>query len=251
MSDLSKHLDEGNTAEWELFVQILSEKDGYNYKWNIFDVTKVISQKDYPLIPVGIMVLNRNPDNFFAETEQSAFSPGHLVPGIEPSMDKMLQGRLFSYPDTHRHRLGANFEQIPVNCPYRVRVHNAQRDGPMRIDGNQGSAPNYEPNSMGSGNKNTFLFNKDARYEPYRVTGLVARHRPNHPNDDFTQPGILFRKVMDESARQATINNAADHMKSVPRDIQERAIKNFYKADPEFGDGIGKVLGFPAIKSKI
>lgn len=104
---------------------------------------------------------------------------------------------------------------------------------------------------MGSNRTNTFLFNKDARYEPYRVTGLVARHKPNHPNDDFTQPGILFRKVMDEPARQATIKNLADHMKTVPRDIQERAIKNFFKSDPEFGDGIAKSLGFSAIKSKI
>ena len=152
---------------------------------------------------------------------------------MEPSMDKMLQGRLFSYPDTHRHRLGANYEQIPINCPYRAKVHNGHRDGPMRVDGNQGSAPNYEPNSMGHNRTNTFLFNKDARYEPYRVTGLVARHRPNHPNDDFTQPGILFRKVMDEKGRQATIKNVAEHMRPVARDIQERAIKNFYKSDPE------------------
>ena len=197
------------------------------------------------------MVLNRNPDNYFAETEQAAFSPGHLVPGMEPSMDKMLQGRLFSYPDTHRHRLGANYEQIPINCPYRSKVQNGQRDGPMRVDGNQGSAPNYEPNSMGPAKQNTFLFNKDARYEPYRVTGLVARHRPNHPNDDFSQPGILFRKVMDQAAREATIKNVAEHMRPVAREIQERAIKNFYKADPEFGDGIARTLGFSAIKSRI
>lgn len=249
--DLVKTLDEGKTAEWDMFIQAIPEKEGYSYKWNIFDVTKIVSQKDYPLIPVGTMVLNRNPDNYFAETEQAAFSPGHLVPGMEPSMDKMLQGRLFSYPDTHRHRLGANYEQIPINCPYRSKVSNGQRDGPMRVDGNQGSAPNYEPNSMGPARQNTFLFNKDARYEPYRVTGLVARHRPNHPNDDFTQPGLLFRKVMDQAGRNATIKNVAEHMRPVARDIQERAIKNFYKADPEFGDGIARTLGFTAIKSKI
>ena len=107
--DLVEHLDQGKTAEWDLKIQVIPEKDGYSYKWNIFDVTKVVSQKDYPLIPVGTLVLNKNVENFFAETEQSAFSPGHLVPGMEPSMDKMLQGRLFSYPDTHRHRLGANY----------------------------------------------------------------------------------------------------------------------------------------------
>lgn len=169
----------------------MPENEAMNYRFNIFDVTKVIFKKDYPLMYIGDLVLNRNPDNYFAETEQSAFSPGHLVPGMEPSPDKMLQGRLFSYPDTHRHRLGGNFEQIPINCPYRTRIHNGQRDGFMRVDGNQGSKPNYEPNSMG-----TFTFDQRARYSPYRITGLVARHKPNHPNSDFEQPGELFRRVM-------------------------------------------------------
>ena len=137
--DLVNHIDQGKTAEWDMFIQAIPEKDGYSYPTNIFDVTKVIPHGDYPLIPVGTFVLNRNVDNYFAETEQSAFSPGHLVPGMEPSPDKMLQGRLFSYPDTHRHRLGANYEQIPVNCPYRAKVHNGHRDGPMRVDGNRGN----------------------------------------------------------------------------------------------------------------
>ena len=126
----------------------------------------------------------------------------------------------------------------------------------MRIDGNQGifplnlgSQPNYEPNSVNG--TNTFGFNKDARYEPYRITGLVARHRPNHPNCDFKQPGNLFRKVHTESERKHAIKNTAEHMKPVPRDIQERAIKNFYKADPEYGDGISKYLGFPTVKSRL
>lgn len=136
--DLMTHLDAGKTAEWDLKVQVIPEIDGYGYKWNIFDVTKVVPHADYPLIPVGRLVINRYVDNYFAETEQSAFSPGHLVPGMEPSLDKMLQGRLFSYPDTHRHRLGTNYSQIPINCPYRAKVHNGQRDGPMRVDKNGG-----------------------------------------------------------------------------------------------------------------
>lgn len=106
-------------------------------------------------------------------------------------MDKMLQGRLFSYPDTHRHRLGANYDQIPINCPLKAKVHNTQRDGPMSVQGNQGSNPNYEPNSH-----KTFDFRTDARYAPYRVTGVIGRFKPAHPNDDFAQPGSLFRKVM-------------------------------------------------------
>lgn len=136
--DLVNHIDQGKTAEWEMFFQAIPEKDAWSYKYNIFDVTKVVPHGDYPLIPVGTLVLNKNVENYFAETEQSAFSPGHLVPGMEPSPDKMLQGRLFSYPDTHRHRLGGNYEQIPINCPYRAKVHNGIRDGPMRVDRNGG-----------------------------------------------------------------------------------------------------------------
>lgn len=137
--DLNEHLDKGNTAEWQLHVQLIPEKEAFDYRINIFDVTKVVPHGDYPLIYVGDFVLNRTPGNFFAETEQAAFSPGHLIPGIEPSPDKMLQGRLFSYPDTHRHRLGTNFMQIPINCPYRTRIHNGIRDGLMRVDDNQGT----------------------------------------------------------------------------------------------------------------
>lgn len=252
--DLSEHLDNGMTAEWDVKAQIIPEKDGYNYKWNIFDVTKVVPQGDYPLIPIGKMVLNKNPDNYFAETEQSAFSPGHLVPGMEPSLDKMLQGRLFSYPDTHRHRLGVNYDQIPINCPYRAQVHNVNRDGPMRVNKNGGGGPNYEPNTMFEGNSNTFKFNSEARYEPYRVTGLVARHKPAHPNCDFSQPGTLYRKVFDDNMKKNTVGNLVAHMSGVDkkrRDILERAIKNFYKADPEYGDNIAKGLGFPAVKSRL
>ena len=148
--DLFDHIASGKSATWSMKVQVMPEADAAKYKWNVFDVTKVWPHGDYPLIDVGKMVLNRNPDNYFAEVEQSAFAPVHMVPGIEPSPDKMLQGRLFSYADTHRHRLGVNYQQIPVNCPYRSRVINGQRDGFMQVNGNQGSRPNYEPNTLGS-----------------------------------------------------------------------------------------------------
>jgi catalase len=127
----------------------MPEKEGENYRFDIFDVTKVWPKADYPLIPVGKMVLNKNPENYFAEVEQAAFAPTNMVPGIEPSNDKMLQGRLFSYPDTHRHRLGGNFDQIPINCPYKARVSNHQRDGFMAVNGNQSSEHNYEPSTLG------------------------------------------------------------------------------------------------------
>jgi len=125
----------------------MPEKDAANYRFDVFDITKVWPHSDYPLHKVGKMTLNRNPENYHAETEQSAFSPSHLVPGIEPSNDKMLQGRLFSYPDTHRHRLGKNYEQIPINCPYRARVAAYVRDGAAVVNGNYGGAANYEPNT--------------------------------------------------------------------------------------------------------
>jgi len=195
--DLFDHLRSGKSASWTFSVQIMPEAEAANYKWNIFDVTKVWPHGDYPCIPVGKMVLNRNQENFFAETEQSAFSPGHLVPGIEVTQDKVLQGRLFSYPDTHRHRLGVNYLQIPINCPFRANIANGQRDGLMTVNGNQGSRPNYEPNSIGGPIA-------DAKYKDigFKVTGLAQRYAPNHPNCDFAQPGALFRKVMTPVRRE-------------------------------------------------
>lgn len=166
--------------------------DGFKYRWNIFDVTKVWPHSDYPLITVGKLVLNRNPENYFQDTEQAAFSPGHLVPGMEPSMDKMLQGRLFSYPDTHRHRLGANYDQIPVNCPYRTRVSNGQRDGPMCINGNQGSKPNYEPSSF-----HQYKPLPETKLSTQRVTGLVGKiHKKPHKKKCFLILFLLIFKIL-------------------------------------------------------
>lgn len=141
--DLVKHIDAGKTAEWEFCIQAIPEKDAPHYKFNILDPTKVVSQKDYPLIKVGKVILNRNVSNHFAESDQAAFNPGNLVPGMSPSNDRILQGRLFSYPDSQRHRLGANFEMIPVNCPYRAKVFNGQRDGPMNVTSNHGNDYSY------------------------------------------------------------------------------------------------------------
>jgi len=243
--DLFDHIASGKSATWTLNVQVMPEADAAKYKWNIFDVTKVWPHGDYPLQPVGKMVLNRNPENYFAEIEQVAFAPSHLVPGIEPSQDKMLQGRLFSYPDTHRHRLGVNYQQIPVNCPFRTRVTNNHRDGFMAID-NQGNKPNYEPSSFGG-------HAADERFKEhsFKVTGLAQRFKPAHPNDDFAQPGALFRKVMKPEARTNLINNIVGHLKNANRDIQERQVKIFYKCDPEYGNRIAQGLGFPVQKSKL
>lgn len=155
--DLFNAIAKADFPSWNLFIQIMTFDDAERVKFNPFDLTKIWSQKDYPLMPVGKMTLDRNPNNYFAEVEQAAFAPSHLVPGIEASPDKMLQGRLFSYADTHRHRLGANYLQLPVNCPYKVGVKNYQRDGPMNSSDNQAGAVNYFPNSFDGKNCHDYL----------------------------------------------------------------------------------------------
>ena len=212
--DLFDNIQKGNFPSWTWYVQLIPEKAGEDYKFDIFDVTKVVPHADYPLIPVGKLVLNKNPDNYFAETEQVAFAPTHVVPGIEPSNDKMLQGRLFSYPDTHRHRLGANYEQIPINCPYRARVANYQRDGPATVNGNQGSGPNYEPNTLGGP-----VEDPSKKQVPFAVSGNAGRYAHQHPNTDYEQPGTLFRKVYTETDRAHLIENLVGALTGVRRTV--------------------------------
>jgi len=187
-------------------------------------------------------VLNQNPENFFAQIEQAAFSPANFVPGIEPSPDKLLQGRLFSYPDTQRHRLGPNYALIPVNCPYSGKIANYQRDGAMRVDGNGSQHPNYSPNG---GNGPT----PDAQYEesPAPVYGVAARteYLQTGRADDFEQAGILYR-VLTEDERTRLINNIAGHMKGINPEIQLRQIGHFRKADSEYGNRIAQKLGLEA-----
>jgi catalase len=244
--DLYNHIENGGIAAWKVHVQIMPFEDAWTYRFHPFDITKVWSHKDYPLIPFGRMVLNKNPTNYFAEVEQAAFSPSHLVPGIEPSPDKMLQGRLFSYPDTHRHRLGVNYQQIPINCPYRTKVNNYQRDGFMAVNDNGGSAPNYEPNSF-----NGPRAKPDAKEAPFELHGVANRYAYNHPNDDFVQAGTLYRVVYDEAERTRLVNNIVNAMKGVSReDIKVRAVRNFYLADPEYGTRIAVGLGIDINKIK-
>ena len=224
IQDLYENIAKGNFPSWTWYVQLIPEKDGESYKYDIYDVTKTIPQGDYPLIPVGKLVLNKNPENYFAEVEQSAFAPTNLVPGIEPSNDKMLQGRIFSYPDTHRHRLGANFDQIPINCPYRARVANYQRDGPATVNGNQGSAPNYEPNTL-----NGPVEDPSQKWAPIQVSGVTGRHYHSHPNTNYEQPGILFRKIMNETDRSHLIENIVGSLGGARRDVSYlHKISNHY-----------------------
>lgn len=225
----------GDHPQWTLNVQIMPEKDAGTYKLNPFDLTKVWHYRDYPLIEVGVLELNRNPENHFAEVEQAAFGPGNLPPGFGPSPDKMLQARLQAYPDAHRYRIGVNHASLRVNRP-RCPVHTYHRDGHMRFDGNGGGDPVYEPNSFGGAAEKP-----DYREPPLRISGDADRYNHREGNDDYTQAGDLFR-LMDDAARARLIGNIAAAMRDVPKAIQLRQLGHFMKADKEYGSGIAQGL---------
>ncbi|GFY49532.1 catalase [Trichonephila inaurata madagascariensis] len=193
-------------------------------------------KKEFPLIKVGKFTLNRNPKNYFAEVEQLAFPPSDMVPGIEPSPDKMLQGRLFAYADTQRYRLGANYLQIPVNCPYRTRPRNYERDGPYTVTDNQDGAPNYYPNSF-SGPKN----DPDVRAPPFEVSGDVDRWN-SEDEDNFTQAKSFYRKTLTEAERGRLIKNLASNLLNAQEFLQVRALHNFTQVDNDFGKRLKKEL---------
>jgi len=236
--DLYRAIENGDFPAWKVYVQIMTPEEVEKYRFNSFDVTKVWLHGDAPLRPVGRMVLNRNPENYFAEVEQAAFSPGNLVPGIAPSPDKMLQGRIFSYPDTHRHRLGPNYHLLPVNSAKGIKVDNYQRDGSMRCDNNAAGAPNYYPNSFGGPTPQP-----EATQPALKVSGKTGRHRYSHPNDDFVQPGELYRRVMSEQDRTHLIGNIVDHLGGAKKRIQLRQTALFYKVDPDYGSRVAQGLG--------
>lgn len=235
--DLYQAIESGDFPAWKVYVQIMTPEEVEKYRFNSFDVTKVWLHGDAPLRPVGRMVLNRNPENYFAEVEQAAFSPGNLVPGIAPSPDKMLQGRIFSYPDTHRHRLGPNYHLLPVNSAKAAKSNNYQRDGLMRCDDNAGAGPNYYPNSFGGPNPYP-----EAAYPALKVSGKTGRHPYSHPNDDFVQPGELYRKVMSEQDRTHLIGNIVNHLGGAKKRIQLRQTALFYKVDTEYGSRVAQGL---------
>jgi catalase len=234
--DLFHAIQEGNFPKWRVCLQIMPEKDAETYRLNPFDLTKVWPHKDYPLVEVGELELNRNPENYFAEVEQAAFDPKNIAPGMSYSPDKMLQARLISYPDAHRYRIGVNYDTLPVNkaqCP----MHTYNRDGAMRADGNYGSAPNYEPNSFGGPTQDPAY-----RERPRAVSGTVERHNHRSDGDYYSQPGNLFR-LMPADAKERLIGNIVASMKSVPQRIQEAQIQHFHKADPVYGAGVASGLG--------
>ncbi len=237
--DLFEHIRGGKEAAWKAYVQIMPFEDAATYRHDPFDVTKVWLYNDYPLIPIGRLVLNRNPDNFFAQIEQAAFSPANFVPGVEPSPDKLLQGRLFSYPDTQRHRLGPNYALIPVNCPYAKPISNYQRDGLMRIDANGGGAANYEPNSYGGPTEDP-----SAREVAIELTGPAGRTDYPRRSNDFEQAGLLYG-VLKTDERARLVSNIAAHMQGIDRAVQVRQIGHFLRAHEEYGTRVAATLGIP------
>jgi len=230
--DLYNAIATGSPPSWTMYLQVMSFDQAKSSSFNPFDVTKVWPHSEYPLVEVGRMVLNRNPESYFAEVEQLAFAPAHMVPGIEPSPDKMLQARLFSYADTHRHRLGANYQAIPVNKPFNTKVRNYQRDGPMTVDANGGGGAHYFPNSF-----NGPAAAPDAAWQPAGLSGDVDRAETGD-DDNFGQCGNFFRNVLDVGGRERLTSSIAGHLSGAQAFIRNRAISNFAAADATYGQMI-------------
>ncbi|MDD7836159.1 MULTISPECIES: catalase [Paenarthrobacter] len=239
--DLSENIEAGNFPSWELHVQVMPYEDAKTYRFNPFDLTKVWPHSDYPLIHVGTMELNKNPENYFAQIEQATFAPSNFVPGIAASPDKMLQARIFSYADAHRYRVGTNHAQIPVNQP-KNQVNNYSQDGQGRYLFNSPSTPVYAPNSVGG----------PAAVEPASPAGgwendgelTLSAHTLHAEDDDFGQAGTLYREVYDEAAKARfleTITGAVGGVKNA--DIKERAIQYWTNVDAELGAKLRANLG--------
>ena len=235
--DLYEAIEKGKFPKWKMYIQVMTEEEANNMPYNPFDLTKVWYKNDFPLIPVGVFELNRNPDNYFADVEQSAFNPANVVPGIGHSPDRMLQGRLFAYGDAQRYRLGVNHHQIPVNSPKAINnPHSFHRDGAMRVDGNLGSENHYEPNSYGNWKDNINL------KEPLEKGGDVYRYDfREDDNDYYTQAGMLYR-AMTKDQQRVLFYNTARNMGDSTLQIKHRHINNCYQADPEYGKGVAEAL---------
>ncbi|ENR5391740.1 catalase [Providencia rettgeri] len=233
--DLFESIENGDFPRWNLQVQIMPEKEASQVPYNPFDLTKVWPHKDYPLIDVGYFELNRNPDNYFADVEQAAFSPANVVPGIGFSPDRMLQGRLFSYGDAHRYRLGVNHHQIPVNAP-RCPFHNYHRDGAMRVDGNSGNHVTYEPNEAG-----LFQEQPDFSEPPLSIEGAADHWDHREDQDYFSQPRALY-ELLDDAEHQRMFKRIAGELIDATEATQVRQIELFKQVHPEYGAGVEKAL---------
>ncbi|PVW14633.1 catalase [Marixanthomonas spongiae] len=234
--DLFDAIEEGDFPRWKMKIQVMTEEQAKECPFNPFDLTKVWPHGDYPLHDVGVLELNKNPENYYADVEQAAFNPANVVPGVGFSPDRMLQARLFSYGDAQRYRLGVNHYQIPVNkpkCPF----HNASRDGRMRVDGNEGATLHYFPNSYDQWEEQ-----KEFTEPPLPLEGAADHYDFREDDDDYyTQPGNLFR-LMNEEQKNLLFKNTAAEVGGAEKFIQERHIKNCYKADPDYGKGVASAL---------
>ena len=235
--DLYESIQNGDYPSWTVYAQIMTPAEAENYQFDPFDITKVLRHGDFPLHPVGRMVLDRNPENYFTDVEQAAFSPGNLVPGIAPSPDKMLQARIMSYHDAHLYRLGPNYHLLPVNRAKNAPETSYQRDGSMRLDA-PGGGPNYWPNTFGGAEPDP-----QTADPPIPVSGLAMRQARNHPNDDFVQAGDLYRTVMTDEDRDHLISNIVGHLGGAQTRIQLRQTALFYKADADYGRRVAEGLG--------
>ena len=240
--DLFNAIESGNFPKWRFCVQVMPERDAERTPYDPFDLTKVWPHSDYPLIEVGVLELNRNPENYFAEVEQAGFSPANVVPGIGHSPDRMLQFRIFSYADAQRYRLGVNHEALPVNRP-RCPMHSYHRDGLMRFDSNGGGSVHYEPNRFGGP-----VEDPQFKEPPLPISGAADRYDHRTGNDDHAQAGTLFR-LLDQAQRSRLLDNIATAMQDVPEQIALRQIGHFHQADPAYGDGVTQRLGIKAPKA--
>ncbi|MDT8338816.1 MAG: catalase [Sulfurimonas sp.] len=231
--DLYESIERGEYPKWNFQIQIMSDEEAKNCPFNPFDLTKVWPHADYPLIEVGEIELNKNPENYFMQVEQSAFSPSNVVPGISWSPDKMLQARIFSYADAHRYRIGTHYEMLPVNRPV-VEVNTYHMDGSMNFSEPSASKAYYEPNSFEGA-----VENRDFLEPPFPVDGDGDRYNHREGNDDFSQPRALFT-LMNASQKEQLFSNIADAMDGVPQNIRDRQIALFEKVHPEYAAGVKK-----------
>lgn len=235
--DLFENIAKGNFPKWTMYIQVMTEEQADECPFNPFDATKVWSHKDYPLIEVGEFELNKNPENYFQDVEQSAFSPSNFVPGISFSPDRLLQGRLFSYPDAQRYRLGVNYPSIPVNAP-KCPVNSFHRDGKMRVDGNYGAKLNYEPNGYG-------IWQEQPEFQApgIPVCGEAINYDFREDDDDyFSQARALFHLMNDEEKKRL-FKNTANDIEPASKEVKIRHIKNCLKCDPEYGKGVADAIG--------
>lgn len=236
--DLYEAIEKGEYPKWKMYIQVMTEEQAKNHPQNPFDLTKMWLKEEYPLIPVGEYVLNKNADNYFQDVEQVAFSPANIVPGVALSPDRMLQARTFFYSDAQRYRLGVNHHQIPVNSPLGVEhPHDFHRDGQMRVDGNKGSELHYGPNSYGA-------WKDDPSLEiPHDDGGETARYDFREDDHDYySQPGMLFNRMTPEQ-QLVLFENTARNMGDSTLQIKHRYIRNCYAADPAYGEGVAKAMG--------